>query len=425
MLKHARAIALAIFAMIPLTAMSAVEPLNVVLKNPSSQEKSETGFITIIVTNRSNKPLLLPKGDSALDARDGRLSNNLIKVVSPDGQLATYRGRATRVATRERDVRFWTINPGQTMTSEVNLAADYDIQGGKYSVSYTQYYIEMDAWNPDDAAYEEAHSNVLSVFANSSLIERERALHQVSLLDTQASGPDLTCNSDQVTAINSARNTASSWAFFSKSASGNLYGVTHTSDAMGNIVWKANLSSDPTYTTWFGAPQNTSPTFSTNPHLDQVWDAGDFLPLHVTSAINARIYNTDNYSCGCSEAEETSGAAAWTEESLTHICSIFFRLPFSTYGTDSQVIIILHENAHHADTYGPYVGDYPSGYGRQKAKTLALSDRATAIKNADNYAYYAEAIRMLKDKATATGPVVDEKQSFLTPTDSGTSNPDR
>lgn len=198
MLKHARAIALAIFAMIPLTAMSAVEPLNIVLKNPSSQDKAETGFVTIIVTNQSNKPLLLPKGDSALDPRDGRLSNNLIKVVSPDGQLATYRGRATRVATRERDVRFWTIKPGQTMTSEVNLPADYDIQEGKYSVSYTQYYTEMDAWNPDDATYEEAHSNVLSIFANSSLIGRERAVHQVSLFSTQASRPDLTCNSDSV-----------------------------------------------------------------------------------------------------------------------------------------------------------------------------------------------------------------------------------
>jgi hypothetical protein len=354
----------------------------------------------VAVTNRSDRPLLLPKTDSALDSDSGHLWNNVVKVVSEQGDTVAYRGRATRVATRERDVRFWTINPGQTMSSEINLVANYDIQAGTYSVSYSQPFLEMKAWDPDGATYQEARSNVLEIYANSSLIGRERLSFQrpdLTLPLIQTTGPDDTCTSEQAAPINAARNTTSSWSYFARSASNKLFTVKH-SVVSGKNVWTPSIAVNSSYATWFGAPENNVQGSSDIPKLEQLWDSGDFLPLHITSAIDARVNLTDHYSCGCSAKAEEDGSAAWTEASGTHVCSIFFRLPFSTYGVDNQVLIILHENAHYADSHGPYIGDQPGGYGRNKAKALALANRNAAIINADNYAYYAEAVRMTMDK---------------------------
>ncbi|MET4677081.1 MULTISPECIES: M35 family metallo-endopeptidase [unclassified Luteibacter] len=411
MLKKIKSSVLVFLATLPLTALSAVDPLEVVLKQPASREKAEMAFVTVNVTNRSGRPLLLPKVDSPLDSDNGHLWNNIVKVVSAPGETVAYTGRATRVATREKDVRFWTINPGQTMSADVDLAMNYDIKGGAYKLSYSQPYIEVSDWNPDEVSYTMVPSNELQIYANSSLLSRERALRTSykitapSSLGTLATGPDTTCTSEQATPINAARNTASSWAFYGKSAANSLFNVRH-SVVDGKISWKPSIASDAMYTTWFGAPLNDSPGFPSVPQLQQVWDSGDFFPLHVTSAINNRVNLDDRYSCGCSDAAEAKGAAAWTEESVTHMCSLFFRLPFSTYGVDSQVIIILHENAHHSDSNGPYIGDQPQGYGRIKAKALAATDRTMAIINADNYAYYAEAVRMSKDK-TAAAPLLE------------------
>lgn len=187
MLKRARLLALALLAFIPPTAMSAVGPLDVVLTKPTSQDKAEMAFVTLTVTNRSDRSLLLPKTDSALDSDDGYLWNNLLNVVSEQGETVAYRGRSTRVATRERDVRFWTVKPGQTMSAEINLVANYDIQGGVYKVSYSQPFIELKDWNPDGAAYEMVPGNVLEIYANSSLVGRERTLRASSQLTTPSS----------------------------------------------------------------------------------------------------------------------------------------------------------------------------------------------------------------------------------------------
>lgn len=117
-----------------------------------------------------------------------------------------------------------------------------------------------------------------------------------------------------------------------------------------------------------------------------MWDAGDSLPLQVTKAIWARVNTTDSYSCGCAAQYEKNGTAAWTEPTVTHICSWFWELPFSTYDVDNQVLTIIDENGHHADSYGPYVGDHARAYGRRQAKAFALANREKALVNADNYA---------------------------------------
>ncbi|WP_036112724.1 MULTISPECIES: M35 family metallo-endopeptidase [Luteibacter] len=131
-----------------------------------------------------------------------------------------------------------------------------------------------------------------------------------------------------------------------------------------------------------------------------MWDAGDFLPLHVTKAIWARVNTTDSYSCGCAAQYEKNGTAAWTEPTVTHICSWFWELPFSTYDVDNQVLTIIHENGYHADSYGPYVGDHAGAYGRRQAKAFALANREEALVNADNYAYYIEAALKKRDKGS-------------------------
>jgi len=399
--RRIRSIAVLFFAMAPFAALAEMPPLDVKVVASTVPSEKEAGIVTVTVTNRSERPLLILMVDSALLTDGDHLLNNVMTVSTVDGQVAAYQGRASRPLVGDR-ASYRAVVPGESMSSRVNLPANYDMEGGQYSVSYTQRYLEEGELSPDGAVPHKVESNVLTIYVNANLIQGYKILRSsVERQVSRAPGPDNTCQNtqehpEQVT-INNARSTASSWSFFGYSDAGSLFKTTYGADATGKIVWRAKIDNDVNYTTWFGAPQDTSPTFPSPPKVEDVWDAGDFLPLHVTKAIWARVNNTDSYSCGCSADYESLHTVAWTEPTVTHLCSLFWTLPFSTYGADNQVLTILHENAHHADAYGPYVGDYNGGYGRGPAKNLAITDRSKAIMNADNYAYYVEAARMKRD----------------------------
>jgi hypothetical protein len=184
-----------------------------------------------------------------------------------------------------------------------------------------------------------------------------------------------------------------------------LFYVSHSTDSSGAHIYRGMLKPDATYATWFGALEDDSPRFPEPIKREDVYAFPDFQPLRITRAIYQRVNTRDTYKCGCSPQVEATPVPAWSdapETILIHLCSLFFRLPFEAFGADGQVTTIAHENVHFGDTSAPFIGDQPGGYGRAFARQLALTDKASAVVNADNYAYFLEAMNSTTPAPTGT-----------------------
>ncbi|HUA80678.1 MAG TPA: M35 family metallo-endopeptidase, partial [Dyella sp.] len=75
-----------------------------------------------------------------------------------------------------------------------------------------------------------------------------------------------------------------------------------------------------------------------------------------------------------------------------NVCDRFFTLPQSAYGADNQVLTLIHEASHFSDSWGLKTSDIV--YGRANARSLAASNHASAVINADNFAYWIEAMNL-------------------------------
>ncbi|CAE6336404.1 unnamed protein product [Rhizoctonia solani] len=129
----------------------------------------------------------------------------------------------------------------------------------------------------------------------------------------------------------------------------------------------AGISSGTTrYTTWFGT--FTSARFST-------------VKSHFSSIGTDATSTT--YDCTCTD----SGTYAYVypgSPGYVYLCGAFWNAPNT--GTDSRAGTIVHEQSHFTVNGG--TDDHV--YGQSGAKSLAISNPANAVDNADNHEYFAE-----------------------------------
>ncbi|QDE38252.1 hypothetical protein FIV34_03060 [Luteibacter pinisoli] len=175
MSKGFRCIAVAMLAILPAVVLAATEPLGVTVRASTDRGDRETGVVVVSVTNQSNRPLLILMADSALFTDSDKLMNDVMVVTASDGAAVAYEGRASRPAVGERRA-YLVLEPGETKSSRVDLPANYAVDGGSYTVSYVQRYIEEEEFSPDGATAHEVRSNPLVLYVNASLIQGNRAL---------------------------------------------------------------------------------------------------------------------------------------------------------------------------------------------------------------------------------------------------------
>ncbi|MDQ7998024.1 MAG: hypothetical protein AAGC76_19455 [Luteibacter sp.] len=254
MLRSHRLFAMTLLAITPLTASCATGPLEVTLRTSENPQEAELGIVVVTVTNQSDRSLLILTADSALVTDGDRLFNDVMSVMDADGHAVAYHGRAVRPALGNPQA-YATLAPGERKESRVDLPANYAVDGGTYTVTYTQRYGEVGEMDRDAAPAREAHSNALKFYANTNLIQAKRGAATALLKPAaaRAPGPDNTCRETDEhpdrTTINEARSLAASWAFFGYSDAGELFGTSYAPDATGKIVWRAKLSNDANYTT--------------------------------------------------------------------------------------------------------------------------------------------------------------------------------
>lgn len=121
------------------------------------------------------------------------------------------------------------------------------------------------------------------------------------------------------------------------------------------------------YTTWFGA-YNTSRLDTVTMHFDSL----------------ATAWNTAGVTFDC-KCRQNYYAYVYPNKPYTiYLCRVFWQAPLT--GTDSQAGTLIHEMSHFYTVASTQ--DYV--YGQTGAMSLAISDPAKAVMNADNHEYFAE-----------------------------------
>lgn len=92
--------------------------------------------------------------------------------------------------------------------------------------------------------------------------------------------------------------------------------------------------------------------------------------------------------CGWGPEKYAPETRAWAESGnlyLMHVCDSFWGDPVS--GKEpTQVGTLIHESSQYSDNYHSGTADYL--YGPLSVHQLAVTNRANAVRNADNYEFY-------------------------------------
>jgi len=306
--------------------------------------------VRVTFTNTSSTPQYVLKWHTPFDAE---IEEHLFEVYR-DGVKVPYLGlHAKRQAPKASD--YFVIQPGKSHTVKVELSALYDMSvTGNYTLSYHTHSYDLVATGFDangnpkrDTGSMELSSGQVSMFING----RNATATTAKATDPVPAAAGLTfskCTSSQAATITEAVSAA-------------------TSMATDSDAYLGANKTGPRYTTWFGS-YDASRYSKVKSNFAAIKDA--FLNKPIT------------VDCGC---KKTYYAYVYPTQPYTiYVCKAFWSAPMT--GTDSKGGTLVHEMSH----FNAVAGTDDWVYGQSGAKSLAISDPAKAVDNADSHEYFAE-----------------------------------
>jgi peptidyl-Lys metalloendopeptidase len=323
--------------------------------------------VRVTITNNSGAPQYILKSRTPFNGVEEALFE-----VRRDGQPVTYLGaHIKRAAPTAAD--YFVLKPGASHSVKVELSALYDMSvSGDYQISYRQVSPQLflaqqpasgragaaAAFDADNANAENASlvSAPASVWIDGRTARGQKsqvmldieAMKQAAAQPAAASLSFSKCTASQQTTITQAMSAGSSMA--SNSDAYMQRGVIGTR-----------------YTKWFGA-NNSSRVATVKSHFAAIKDAFANKPVTVDCGCNqnyyAYVYPTQPYKI--------------------YVCKAFWSAPMT--GTDSKGGTLVHEMSH----FNVVAGTDDHVYGQSGAASLATSDPAKAVDNADSHEYFAE-----------------------------------
>ncbi|CAE6488800.1 unnamed protein product [Rhizoctonia solani] len=258
----------------------------------------------------------------------------------------------SKAAALNSETAFTVLAPGQSIEVEHSLAGVYNFTQsgeGAYSFGATNVFNYVDEAGELKAI--EASSNSHQFKLAGKLAVPHGYTNSISKRAVTYTG----CTSTQQSQIATAASSSNTYV-----ANANSY--------------LARISSGTTrYTTWFG-------TFSTSRYNTVV-------SHYKNIGTDATSTNYDCTACKSEPGIDYSSTFAYVNPpspGKIYLCGAFWSAPNT--GTDSRAGTIVHENSHFTVNGG--TDDHV--YGQSSAKSLAKSNPAQAIDNADNHEYFAE-----------------------------------
>ena len=317
--------------------------------------------VEVTITNTSSAPQTILKWHTPFGAIEEPLF-----AVTRDGAPVPYLGkRYKRPAPTAKD--YYLLKAGASYTSRVELSALYDMTvTGDYTVTYNSGSTQLFGAAPqtsaltaagkavDGQAADTVTSPTVSLWIDGRLARGTVVGAPLSIASLQANAAAVAsiaytnCSASRQTTLASAITAARNMA-----TSGKTY---MTNGVIGTR-----------YTKWFGA-NNASRVATVKTHFN-----------NISSALNTAAITVD---CSC-----TDSAYAYvypTQPYKIYVCNAFWSAPLT--GTDSKGGTLVHEMSH----FNVVAGTDDWAYGQTAAASLAISNPARAIDNADSHEYFSE-----------------------------------
>jgi peptidyl-Lys metalloendopeptidase len=306
------------------------QDLRVDLQMTAAVSSTQAVFADVTVANTGDQPVdLLSWYLPIADLQEPLFA------VARDGQPVAYIG--ARYKRGQPDASdFITIAAGASMTWRVELSKFYDFsQTGSYTVEVVL----------DDAKLRGATGGaVIASTATKAWVEG-----RVAVREKQGGGHKV-CSTTEQAQIAAAISDAGAY-----------------SDAARNYL-AGTPSATPRYTTWFGA-FSTAGWNTAHTHFVAIADAFATKPVTIE--------------CGCKQKNVYAYVYPDQPYVIT-VCGAFWTAP--AVGTDSKAGTLVHEISH----FNVVASTDDNAYGQTACKTLAQTDPAAALDNADSHEYFAE-----------------------------------
>lgn len=335
---------LALAMIAPMAAGAASEPSAVVtLTVDQAAYAADQGVVVhVTIANPTNRPIKVLKWYTPAEDVEEPLF-----AVLRDGVPVSYVG-ALYKRPEPKGEDYVALKAGATLARDIDLAAYYDLSvtgnyAVRFDVSSANLYSEKNV--PAKVADRLASNEVQVWIEGRQAVSPDAAVSPAAVTGTTTYSK---CTTTQQAALVNARNQAS----------------TYSTNA------KAYLTAGTTglrYTTWFG-----------------VYDAARYstVTTHFNAITSAMDTAAVTFDCGC---KKTYYAYVYpTQPYKIYLCKVFWTAPLT--GTDSQAGTLIHEMSHFNVVAS--TDDYV--YGQTGAKSLAITNPAQAIDNADNHEYFSE-----------------------------------
>ncbi|HEX4966059.1 MAG TPA: M35 family metallo-endopeptidase [Thermoanaerobaculia bacterium] len=318
--------------------------------------------VRITYRNDSAEDVYLLRWQTALQGIEGNLFE-----VRVDGQPVPYTGRLYKRGTPQAS-DYIRIPAGGSRSADVELTQVYDFsRTGEYTLRYKV--AVQDALRADGFAKVAGLDELRSLESNVLFLGVERnernqraiaaietlvQIDEAARIGTKALAPSyVSCSSSRQNSLVTALSNAQAISLKAR-------------DYLNNLP-TASRSTDAAYKTWFGA--YTSSRYS--------GVQSDYVNLYSTFVNQAFTFY-----CDCTDSSYAYVFA--NQPYKVHLCGAFWNAP--SLGIDSKAGTLVHETSHFTVVAGTQ--DY--AYGQTACKSLATSNPAHAVHNADSHEYFAE-----------------------------------
>ncbi|KAG8748302.1 hypothetical protein FRC10_007693 [Ceratobasidium sp. 414] len=336
-------------AAITALGVSAAPGLSLSIASPSSVTDVENLSVTAVVKNTGTETLKLlkdPRG--VLSSAKTHTFNVVGENGSPEFTGMFIKYSPDYVVKKNNAADFTVLAPGQTFELTHNLAGVYNFTNtgaGEFKFDASNIFQYVDA--AGKLSIVEATTQSAKIGISGALVSA-RSMPKIEARSLGKRVAYIGCNPTRQSEIDAAVTSANSYV---SAASSYLNGIS---------------SGTPRYTTWFGTYSSASVSTVRSHFSDIGTDASSTTYDCSTCTIPAYAYVYPN------------------QPGRVYLCSAFWSAPNT--GTDSKAGTIIHEQSHFIVNGGTQ--DY--AYGQSAAKSLAISNPARAIMNADSHEYFAE-----------------------------------
>jgi len=338
--------------------------------------KSDDVVVQVTFTNTSGSPQYVLKSHTPF----GGMPMTPLFEVTRDGSPVRYLGAiAKRPAPTAAD--YYLLKPGASYSAKVELSSLYDMATtGDYAIRFRAASAQLFA---DVSALQGTGSGALQRAAAGGAVDGKEVGKDVGELQSDVAtvwidgarprgSHEVTRTLAEMQADAMAGTAATASLAYSQCSSSQQSTISQALSAAQTMATNADAymtrgTMGTRYTKWFGAV-NSSRVSTIKSHFAAIKSALASKPITVN--------------CGCTD---TSYAYVYPTQPYTiYVCRAFWNAPLT--GTDSKGGTLVHETSH----FNVVAGTDDWAYGQSAAASLAISNPARAIDNADSHEYFSE-----------------------------------